>query len=147
MSRKRSPETWSIEVSWPVPRGGVGHFFLSTVGQSAGDLGAAKRPGEDGHRKRQEHGGKTEQNSEGTPDGCDVRSSQERGAHRVQRVGDGIEPRNQLQPIRQYADREKHAAGNTGNSKEKPFRGIAALEEQKIARGQNSQPRECQQRN
>src|SRR5258707_14852423 len=115
--------------------------------ESAGDLGAAKRPSKDAHRERQEHGRKEKQDGERAPKRWDASASQQRGAHSVQRVGDGIKARDNLQPIRQDAGWEKHAARDAGNSQEKPLCGIAAFKKQKITRGKNSEPRECEQRN
>src|SRR6266404_1398712 len=97
--------------------------------ESAGDLGAAKRPSKDAHRERQEHGRKEKQDGERAPKRWDASASQQRGAHSVQRVGDGIKARD------------------TGNSQEKPLCGIAAFKKQKITCGKNSEPRECEQRN
>jgi hypothetical protein len=61
-------------------------------------------------------------------------------------MSDGIEARNELQPIRQDTDWKKHSARDAGNSQKKPFGGIAPLEEQKVTRRKNPESGESEQR-
>src|SRR5579859_2291984 len=103
-------------------------------------LRAAERPREHDHGKRQERRAEQNQNQEWPPDGGNSRASQQRAAKRTKCVSDRIQPRHELQPIREDANGEEHAARHAGNTEEEPLRGISALEKQKIARGENSEP-------
>src|SRR5579859_180587 len=103
-------------------------------------LRPAQRPCEHNHGKRQERRAEQKQNQKWPPDGENSRASQQRAAKRTKSVSDRIQPRHELQPIREDANREKHAARHAGNAEEEPLCGISALEKQKMARRENSEP-------
>ena len=56
------------------------------------------------------------------------RAIEESGAHRIQRIGNGVEVSNHLQPIGENAHRKEHAADHAGHAEDQPFRRIAPLE-------------------
>ena len=76
-------------------------------------------------------------------DACAV---EKRAAHGVHRVGHGIQAGDDLQPRRQNAYREEHAAGDAGNSEDEPLRGIPPLEQQQIRRREDTETGKGQQR-
>ena len=61
---------------------------------------------------------------------AEMDGAEKRGAHGVERVGDGIEAREELEPIGKDGHGEKHSADDAGDSEEKPFGWIAAFEEE-----------------
>src|SRR5579864_204445 len=74
-----------------------------------------------------------------------ARASEQRGTHSVEGVGDGVQARYELQPVRKDADGKEHAAGDAGNAQKKPFCGIATLEKQQIAGRENSKTGKSEQ--
>src|SRR5579859_5435642 len=66
-------------------------------------------------------------------------AAEERGAHSLERVGNRDQPRNGLQVWRQNRDRIHHAAHQSREPEQNPFRGIAAREKQNVAGGKNAQ--------
>src|SRR5580704_6038623 len=91
-------------------------------------FGAAESPGEDGHGSRQEYRGEEEQDDEGLENGVQTGAAEKRRTHGIERVSYGIQACDELQPVRQDADRKEHAARDAGNAQQKPLRRIATLE-------------------
>ena len=99
---------------------------------------AAERPSEDGHGSRQEYRGEEEQDDERLQNGMQSGSANERSAHGIERIGYGIQACDELQPIRQDADRKEHATRNTRYPEDEPLCGIPPLEKQKIRSGKHA---------
>lgn len=69
------------------------------------------------------------------------------GAHGVEGIGDGIEAREELEPIGEDGHGEKHSAGDAGDSEEKPLGRVAAFEEEKVTGGKDAEAGKGQKRN
>ena len=72
--------------------------------------------------------------------------AQNRGPHSFQRIRDRNQPRHALQPHRQHGNRIHHSSHHGGKAEDRPIHRIAALEDQQIARAQDSQSRKRQNR-
>lgn len=120
-------------------------MFLA-VRESAGGFGAAKGCGERKHAERKKDGGEQEQDGEWVREFADSDRAEERGAHGVECVGDGIEASEKLEPVRKYGNGEEHSAGDARDAEEKPFGWIATLEEEQVAGGENAESRKGKQR-
>jgi len=73
--------------------------------------------------------------------------AEQSGAHGVEGVGDGIEAREELEPIGKDGYGEKHSARDAGNSEKKPLGRVAAFEEEKVTGGKDAETGEGQKRN
>jgi hypothetical protein len=80
-----------------------------------------------GHRKQDNR--EQQQEFDGRKQLRQASATKKRRAHGVQRVSHGIQFCYDLQPIRKDSHRKKHAAGNTPQTDEQPFSGIAAFEQ------------------
>ena len=69
------------------------------MSKSASGFGAAKGGGESEHAEREKNGGKEEQDGDGMREFADSDGAEKCGAHCVERVGDGIETSEKLEPI------------------------------------------------
>ena len=117
------------------------------MSQRASGFRAAKGCGESEHTEREKNGCEQKQDGDGMKDVAQVDGAEKRSAHGVERIGDGIQAGDHLQPVRKNGYGEQHAAGDAGDSKQEPLGGIAALEEKQIAGGQNTEARKSQERN
>jgi len=99
------------------------------MGERAGGFGAPEGSGEREHAEGKQECGEEEQDRNGMKHIAQADGAEEGSAHGFEGVRDGIEASEKLEPVRKDGNGKQHAAGDAGDSEEKPFGGIAALEE------------------
>ena len=99
------------------------------MGECAGGFCAAKSGGKGQHAEWQESGREEQQYAERMKHVSETGGAEKRGAHGVERIGDGIEVRQELEPVGKDGHGEKHSADDGGDSEEKPLGRIASFEE------------------
>src|SRR5579859_1357063 len=120
--------------------------FLA-MGERAGGFGAAESGGEGEHAERQEDRGEEEQDGERMENVAKMDGTEKRSAHGVERVSDGIEASDELQPIGKNGNGEEHSADDAGDAEQEPFGGIAAFEKKQVAGGKNAETGKSEKRN
>src|SRR5229473_3897566 len=118
----------------------------SDVRERAGDFRAAQCPAEQSKRERKQDCGKDQQRCNGGPYFAPSCAGEERRAHALQRVRDGNHPREQLERARKHRDRIHHAAHESRDAEDHPFRRISAFEENLVAGRHDSESGERQDR-
>src|SRR5262245_32532531 len=117
-----------------------------TVAQRPGRFGAADSPSEDSHRQGQQQGREEKEHGDGMPKGNEACAGEKSGASGVQRVGDGVEARDDLEPVWKDRNGEERTADDARDAKNKPLRRVPSLENEEIAGGKNAQAGEGEQR-
>ena len=82
------------------------------MGECSGRFCAAKSGGKGQHAEGQKGGSEEKQYGERMKHVAETDRAEKRGAHGVERVGDGIKARKELEPIGKDGHGEKHSAGD-----------------------------------
>ena len=117
------------------------------MGECACGFCAAKSRGKGQHAERQKSDREEKQYGERMKHVAEACRAEKSSAHGVERVGDWLEAREELEPIGKDGHGEKHSTGNAGHSEEKPLGRVAAFEEEKVTGGKYAEAGKGLERN